>query len=78
MCSGLTITMFVRFFDKYYLATIPKSRSEFVRFFLNFLWLFELASFPGLPAVEPVNAAKMDSMAIAPSRMSVKTAHKLM
>ncbi len=30
MCRGLTITLFVRFFDKYtyYVATIPKSRIE--------------------------------------------------
>ncbi len=31
MCRGLTITFFVRFFNKYYLATFPKSRIEFVR-----------------------------------------------
>ncbi len=43
--------------------------------------LLELASFPGLPAGEPVNEAKMDPMAIypiAPGRMSLKTTHKLM
>ncbi len=35
MCCGLTITLFVRFFDRYYVATIPKSRIEFVRFLFN-------------------------------------------
>ncbi len=39
MCRGLTITLFVSFFDKNYAATIPKSRIEFVRFFFNFLTL---------------------------------------
>ncbi len=30
MCCGLTLaTLFVRFFDRYYVATIPKSRFEF-------------------------------------------------
>ncbi len=38
MCRGLTITLFVGSFDKYYTATIPKSRMEFVRFFFNFLF----------------------------------------
>ncbi len=33
MCSGLTFTLFVQFFDKYYVATIPKSRFEFLRLF---------------------------------------------
>ncbi len=33
MCRGLTITLFVMFFDKYYAATIPKSKIEFARFF---------------------------------------------
>ncbi len=31
MCCGLTLaTLFVRFFDRYYVATIPKSRVEFL------------------------------------------------
>ncbi len=29
MCCGLTFTLFFGFFDKYYVATIPKSRFEF-------------------------------------------------
>ncbi len=37
MCRGLTITLFVRFFGKYYVATIPKYRIEIIRFFFNFL-----------------------------------------
>ncbi len=28
MCCGLTFTLIVRFFDRYYVATIPKSRIE--------------------------------------------------
>ncbi len=38
MCCGLTLaTLFVRFFDRYYVATIRKSRFEFLDSFLNFL-----------------------------------------
>ncbi len=37
MCRGFTITLFVRFLDKYYVVTIPKSSIEFVRFFFDFL-----------------------------------------
>ncbi len=37
MCCGLTLaTLFVRFFDRYYVATIPKSRFEFLDSFLIF------------------------------------------
>ncbi len=39
MCRGLTITLSVSFFDKYHVATIPKSRIEFVRFFF-FLYMY--------------------------------------
>ncbi len=35
MCCGLTLAiLFVRFFDRYYAATIPKSRFEFLDSFL--------------------------------------------
>ncbi len=35
MCCGLTLaTLFVRFFDRYYVAIIPKSRFEFLIFLL--------------------------------------------
>ncbi len=34
MCCGLTFTLFVGFFDKYYAVTIPKSRFDI---FFNFL-----------------------------------------
>ncbi len=34
MCRGLTFTLFVRFFDKYYVTTIPKSRIEILFSFL--------------------------------------------
>ncbi len=37
MCCGLTLaTLFIRFFDRYYVATIPKSRFEFLDSFLIF------------------------------------------
>ncbi len=42
MSCGLTLaTLFVRFFDMYYVATIPKSRFEFLDSFLIFLTLYQ-------------------------------------
>ncbi len=40
MCCGLTLaTLFVRFFDRYYVATIPKSRFEFLDSFLDSIYI---------------------------------------
>ncbi len=33
----ITSTLLVRFFDKYYVATIPKSRTEFLEYSFYFL-----------------------------------------
>ncbi len=47
MCCGLTLaTLFVRFFDKYYVATIPKPRFEFLDSFLSFLFIEFLEGIP--------------------------------
>ncbi len=39
-------TLFVRFFDRYYVATIPKSRFEFLDSFLIFLFVEFLEGIP--------------------------------
>ncbi len=47
MCCGLIlVTLFVRFFDRYYVATIPKSRFEFLDSFLIFLFVEILEGIP--------------------------------
>ncbi len=47
MCCGLTLaTLFVRFFDRYYVDTIPKSRCEFLDSFLIFLFVEFLEGIP--------------------------------
>ncbi len=75
ICRGLTITMFVRFSTS---IIYPLSLNPFLIFLGYWSWPRSQAY---IPAVEPVNAAKMDPMAIypvAPSLMSLKTTHKLM
>ncbi len=42
----IDFTLFVRFFDRYYVATIPKSRFEFLDSFLIFLFVEFLEGIP--------------------------------
>ncbi len=62
MCCGLTLaTLFVRIFDRYHVATIPKCRFEFLVSFLIFLFVEFLEGIPSCIASTTLHLRVEDS-----------------